>query len=267
VVLGNSGRSALIGFTADAVARQDGQRLFENLLDITLQPPAIQPLAVQPPSCVAAAGTSVTVTVAATATVTADNAGLVSQSLSWGDGGDLGYSSFLPTGVRTDKFSHTYLAAGLYRIAAEGQDARGVPGLRGADCLMAVYGAADSVKGSGWVASPAGAYKQDASIAGKATFGAGARRRWARLPAVLRACSVCCGRGRGVPRPAQPLNASTPLSGPQHSISCAAVRAKYRKGASKPTGAVKFSLPNGGECPAMSSPQWAAFCGAPCSGG
>jgi hypothetical protein len=39
VVLGNGGRSALLGFTADAVTGQNGQRFFENLLDITAKAP------------------------------------------------------------------------------------------------------------------------------------------------------------------------------------------------------------------------------------
>ena len=166
VVLGNGGHSALIGFTADCVTGEDGQRFFENLLDITVNaPPAIQGF--QPTSCAAAAGTPVTTTVAAT---DADG-NLVAESLSWGDGTAPDSAAFDPTDARNTTFSHTYAASGLYRIAASAADASGATASRDAACLMAVFDPADSVKGSGSFDSPAGAYKLNASFAGKATFG------------------------------------------------------------------------------------------------
>jgi hypothetical protein len=81
VVLGNGRRSAAIGFVADSLTGRDGQRFYENLLDITTKPrPFIQE--VQPPSCAAAVGGPVTVTVPATA----PDGNLVAASLAWGDG-------------------------------------------------------------------------------------------------------------------------------------------------------------------------------------
>jgi hypothetical protein len=192
VVLGNERRSALLGFIADTITGQDGQRFFENLLDITVPaPPAIQPLAVQPPSCVAAVGAPVTVTVPATD----PNGNLVAQWLEWGDGEAPDSASFAQTNAFNVTFSHKFAAAGFYRIAASVTDADGTITSRGAACLVAVYDAADSATGSGWVASPAGAFKQNVSLAGKATFGECAAS-WRGWPAVwLRACRSCWAEG------------------------------------------------------------------------
>ena len=101
--------------------------------------------------------------------------------MSWGDGTEEDATSFGPTAAHTATFSHTYKSAGFYRIAASAVDALGATASREAECVVAVYDAADSAKGSGWFSSPAGALKQDASIAGKATFGecASSWRGWA----------------------------------------------------------------------------------------
>jgi hypothetical protein len=135
----------------------------------------------------------VTVTVPAT---DADG-NLVAESLTWGDGETPNIASFDPTGARKSTFSHTYTDTGLYRIAASARDALGATASsRGADCLMVVYGAADAAKGRGWISSPAGAFKQDASIAGKATFGECVRRPLAQLAAQLRALDASAVEGR-----------------------------------------------------------------------
>jgi hypothetical protein len=165
VVLGSKGRSALIGFTADSLTGQNGQRLFGNLLDITVPLPPVIP-SFQPPSCSAAVGVQVTVPVPATDA----NGNLVAVSLAWGDGTEDATASFGPTAAHTATFIHTYAARGLYRIAASATDALGATTSRDAACLMAVYGARDTVLGSGSFDSPAGAFAPDASVAGTATF-------------------------------------------------------------------------------------------------
>jgi hypothetical protein len=134
----------------------------------------------------------VTVTVPATDA----NRNLVAASLAWGDAMTPNIASFDPTNSYNATFSHTYADTGLYRIAASAADARGATASRDAECLMAVYDTADSAKGSGWVSSPAGALKQDASIAGKATFGECVRRPLAQLAACLRALDASAVEGR-----------------------------------------------------------------------
>ena len=164
VVLGNDGRSAMIGFAADSLTGQDGQRFYENLVGITVPaPPAIT---IRQFFCAAAVGSRVTVTVIATDA----NRNLVAVSLAWGDGAAPDSFAFGPSGRETAILPHTYAARGLYRIAASATDALGATTSRDAACLMAVYGPADSAKGSGSLASPAGAFKEDASVAGTATF-------------------------------------------------------------------------------------------------
>jgi hypothetical protein len=50
VVLGNGGRSALLGFRTDTLTEQDGQRFYDNLLDITVNPPPPPFRASSPPA-------------------------------------------------------------------------------------------------------------------------------------------------------------------------------------------------------------------------
>jgi hypothetical protein len=141
VVLGNGGRSALLGFGSDSVTSGDGQQFFENLVDITTAP-SIQPLAVQP-ECDAAVGAPVTVTVTATAV----NSNLVAESIDWGDGSAPDRASFDPTDAHSATFSHAYTTAGIYAIVASAADARGATVSRGAPCHMGVY---NDMSGSGF---------------------------------------------------------------------------------------------------------------------
>jgi hypothetical protein len=180
----------------------------------------------------------VTVTVPATAR----DGNLVAASLAWGDGTEDDNALFGPTNSYDATFSHTYASTGFYRIAASAVDATGTITSRSADCPMAVYDASDSAKGSGWVSSPAGAFKQDAAVAGKATFGewTAAWRGWLHgcMGCTVPPVPACCG----LPNP------STARMSPQNltTHARAAVRAKYGKGDSQPTGVVKFKLPDGG---------------------
>ena len=117
----------------------------------------------------------------------------MAESIDWGDGKGNGTASFDPTGAHSATFSHNYTATGLYRIVASAADARGATVSRDAACLMAVYDAAGSAKGSGSFDSPAGAYKLAASVGGKATFGecAASWQDW--LSVCSAACVACCG--------------------------------------------------------------------------
>jgi hypothetical protein len=185
VVLGHQGRSALIGFTADAIVGQgNGQRFFENLLDITAAPPVIQPLAVQQPSCAAAVNASTAVQVR----VTDRHGDLLTVWPDWGDSPAVHGRPFAePTGEYAGTFTHAYSSTGLYPITVSAEDTRGLAASLKVPCLLAVYDPADAAKGSGWVDSPPGAYKADPSLAGRATFGERRSRALARRVAAARA--------------------------------------------------------------------------------
>jgi hypothetical protein len=80
----------------------------------------------------------------------------------WGDG-----SSSLNAGATP---THTYSAAGIYDVCLTVTDP---VGLSDTACTMAVVYDADAgfVTGGGWFDSPAGAYKPDLNLTGKANFG------------------------------------------------------------------------------------------------
>jgi hypothetical protein len=171
VALGNEGRSAVLGFAADALAGAEGRRFFENLVDITVPgPPVIQPpITVDPPTCVAAVNAPVKVTVRA-----ADaNGDLVSAWLRcWGDDPPGPRTSFEPVAERTMVFNHAYSTTGAGFLAtANAKDARGATASLNLPCLMRVYNPADAAQGRGWVNSPPGAYRPDPSLVGRASFG------------------------------------------------------------------------------------------------
>jgi len=66
--------------------------------------------------------------------------------------------------------SHVYTAAGVYTIRMTGADDD--MGVATGSVMVVVYDpSAGFVTGGGWINSPAGAYKVDESLAGKATFG------------------------------------------------------------------------------------------------
>jgi hypothetical protein len=87
-------------------------------------------------------------------------------SVNWDDGAT--ESGTLAAGVCTA--SHVYPAAGVYTIQMTGADDD--TGAKTESVMAVVYDpSAGFVTGGGWIDSPAGAYKADESLTGKATFG------------------------------------------------------------------------------------------------
>ncbi len=87
-------------------------------------------------------------------------------SINWGDGAN--GSGTLAAGTCTA--SHVYTAAGVYTIQMTGMDDD--TGAKTESVMVVVYDpSAGFVTGGGWIDSPAGAYKVDGSLTGKATFG------------------------------------------------------------------------------------------------
>ena len=87
-------------------------------------------------------------------------------SVDWADGSSV--SPTLSGGVCSA--SHVYNAAGVYIIEMTGADDD--TGATTDSVMVVVYDpSAGFVTGGGWISSPAGAYKPDESLAGKATFG------------------------------------------------------------------------------------------------
>jgi hypothetical protein len=67
--------------------------------------------------------------------------------------------------------SHTYTAAGVYRVTLTVTDDGGFSGQRVSSFLVVYDPNGGFVTGSGWINSPAGAYAADDELAGKASFG------------------------------------------------------------------------------------------------
>ncbi len=87
-------------------------------------------------------------------------------SVDWGDG--VVESGTLAAGACTA--SHAYTAAGVYTIQMTGADDD--TGAKTESAMVVVYDpSAGFVTGGGWINSPAGAYRPDESLSGKATFG------------------------------------------------------------------------------------------------
>jgi hypothetical protein len=103
-------------------------------------------------------------------------------AVNWGDD-TAGYDDVAC--VQDDGLSgvpHTYTAAGVYTIAATVTDDDG--GVGYAEKMVVVYDpSAGYVSGEGWIQSPAGAYKADPAMTGKASFGFVSKyRKGAKVP-------------------------------------------------------------------------------------
>jgi PKD repeat protein len=89
--------------------------------------------------------------------------------LDWGDG-STGYNGACNQVNDLYGQAHTYLTAGVYTVAATVTDDDSDTGY--AELLVVVYDpSAGFVTGGGWIASPAGAYRPDETLTGKAHFG------------------------------------------------------------------------------------------------
>jgi len=81
-----------------------------------------------------------------------------------------------PTGTGTASTSHVFTAPGVYMITLRMADPCGATGqsalVGGVDAMVVIYDpSAGFVTGGGWINSPAGAYRPDPSLSGKANFG------------------------------------------------------------------------------------------------
>ena len=94
-----------------------------------------------------------------------------SASWSWGDGTPAGSATVSETnGSGTASGFHTYAAAGIYPVSLAVTDNTGKTGQVSRNVV--VYDpSAGFVTGSGWIQSPAGAFKSDPTAVGRATFG------------------------------------------------------------------------------------------------
>ena len=94
-----------------------------------------------------------------------------SASWTWGDGTPAGSATVSETnGSGTASGFHTYAAAGIYPVSVAVADNTGKTGQVSRNVV--VYDpSAGFVTGSGWIQSPAGAFKADPTVVGRATFG------------------------------------------------------------------------------------------------
>jgi probable HAF family extracellular repeat protein len=101
----------------------------------------------------------------------ADTADTHTAVWTWGDNSPAQAGSVLETGGSgTVSGSHAFSAPGIYPVSLTVTDSSGRTATVSRDVV--VYDpAAGYVTGSGWINSPAGAYKKDETLAGRATFG------------------------------------------------------------------------------------------------
>jgi PKD repeat protein len=90
---------------------------------------------------------------------------------SWGDGSSTA-GTIAGTGTtRNVSGSHTYTSAGVYTILLTITDACGAQSQAKFEYIVVYDPDGGFVTGGGWIDSPLGAYRQDISLTGKATFG------------------------------------------------------------------------------------------------
>jgi VCBS repeat-containing protein len=94
-------------------------------------------------------------------------------TIDWGDGSALSAVTIASGSGVTRSFSgsHTYAAPGVYTLVARITDAQGLFSEATYQYVVVYDPSAGFVTGGGWINSPAGAYAQNQSLAGKATFG------------------------------------------------------------------------------------------------
>jgi hypothetical protein len=125
--------------------------------------------AVTGPSSPQAIGTSVSVSGAFTDPGTLDTH---TATWDWGDGSATTSGTVTESnGSGTVSDSHTYTAAGVYTVNLTVTDKDGGVGANTFQYVVVYDSSTGFVTGSGWINSPAGAYKADPTLTGKATFG------------------------------------------------------------------------------------------------
>jgi len=85
----------------------------------------------------------------------------------WGDNS----STTAPAAVPTVTNSYTYTSPGVYRIDATITDSAGETSTAAIEYVVIFDPVGGFVTGGGWIMSPAGAYRADPTLQGKATFG------------------------------------------------------------------------------------------------
>jgi hypothetical protein len=100
-----------------------------------------------------------------------DASGTHTAVWAWDDGTTSSGAVTESGGSGTVTGSHTYTAAGVYRVTLTVTDDGGFSGQRVSSFLVVYDPNGGFVTGSGWINSPAGAYAADDELAGKASFG------------------------------------------------------------------------------------------------
>jgi hypothetical protein len=91
-------------------------------------------------------------------------------SIDFGDGSDAKPGSV--TGMECRYAGYEYLRPGIYQVTVDVSDDYGDTGSKSADEFVVIYDPEGGfVTGGGWIESPAGAYKSDQNLIGKASFG------------------------------------------------------------------------------------------------
>jgi hypothetical protein len=91
--------------------------------------------------------------------------------IDWGDATESSAVVVERAGSGSISGSHTYAAAGVYRVSVSVVDKDGGMGRSALDMVVAFDPAAGSARGAGWFESPAGALAPDGSVSGRASFG------------------------------------------------------------------------------------------------
>lgn len=132
--------------------------------DRALNPPTVGPISAADPVAV---NTALSFTAGFSDADTGDTHSAV---WTWGDGSATTTAVITESnGSGTASASHTFSAAGVYTVSVEVSDNTGKSASVSREVV--VYDpAAGFVTGGGWIDSPAGAYKQDLALAGRASF-------------------------------------------------------------------------------------------------
>lgn len=103
-----------------------------------------------------------------------DSGDMHTATWDWGDGSTS--AGTVDENAKTVGGSHSYSTPGIYIVSTTLTDSKGASDSKTATTYIVVYDPAGGfVTGGGWINSPAGAYKTDSSMAGRANFGFNAK--------------------------------------------------------------------------------------------